>query len=60
MKLVLTDRERHALESFLENHGNCVDSTLTLEVSHGSSIGQSIKAACGCRASADITDYSVW
>ena len=58
--LVFSDKERHNLEAFLERHGNCIESELTVETSHGSGIGVSTKLTCQCGGSQDITDYEVW
>ena len=58
--LVFSDKERHNLESFLERHGNCIESELTVETSHDNGIGVSTKVSCQCGGSKDITDYEAW
>ncbi len=58
--LTLSDPERMSLEGFLEDHGNCTFSDLTLEISHDSGIGVTTVAVCQCGGKKDITDYSTW
>lgn len=58
--LIFSDKERQGLEGFLERHGNCVDSTLTIVTSHDSGIGLSTQVTCQCGGSQDITDYGIW
>jgi hypothetical protein len=58
--LIFSDKERMKLEGFLEDHGNCTDSELTIEVSHDSGIGVATVAICQCGKKQNITDYGVW
>ncbi len=58
-KFTLTDRERSALEAFLEQHENCVDSELTFELEQ-TGIGVATTVSCQCGKSRNITDYSTW
>ena len=58
--LIFSDKERHGLESFLEKHGNCLDSTLTIVTSSASGIGLSTEVTCECGGSKDITDVGTW
>ena len=58
--MVLTDLERHNLEAFLEEHGHCTESILTLVSSSRSGIGRSTEVTCQCGLSEDITDYGPW
>lgn len=58
--LRFSDKERQDLEGFLEGHGNCTDSELTIEVSHDSGIGVATVLVCQCGGKQDITDYGIW
>ena len=60
--LTFSDKERQGLEGFLEDHGDCVDSKLTFEVSrdNDSGIGVVTVAICQCGKKQDITDYGLW
>jgi hypothetical protein len=60
LTLTLTDQERYNLEGFLEKHGGCTESDLTLESDNSSGVGRSLKAICQCGEDKDITDYDVW
>ena len=59
-KLTLSDKERQCLEGFLEDHGNCIDSNLTYEVSSDNGIGVATAVICQCGEKLDITDYGLW
>ncbi len=58
--LRFSDKERQNLEGFLESHGDCIDSELTIEISHDSGIGVATVAVCQCGGKRDITDYRIW
>ncbi len=58
--LRFSDKERMSLEGFLEDHGNCTDSELTIEISHDSGIGVATVVVCQCGGKQDITDYAIW
>jgi hypothetical protein len=58
--LRFSDKERHALEGFLEKHGNCIESELTIEISHDNGIGIATVVVCQCGGKQDITDYGIW
>lgn len=58
--LIFSDKERQGLEGFLEKHGNCIDSTLTIVTSSASGIGLSTEVTCECGGSQDITDVGTW
>ncbi len=59
--LTLSDKERMNLEGFLEEHEDCPDSELVIEISRGSGIGVSVEVTCRrCGGKQDITDYSIW
>ncbi len=59
MKFFLGDKERQALEAFLEEHGDCTDSHLAFEFVH-TGIGVATTISCQCGESKNITDYSTW
>ena len=58
--LTLSDTERQCLEGFLEDHGDCIDSELTFEVSSDNGIGVATVVICQCGEKRDITDYGLW